>query len=221
MTLPWRRTALKKLLQTQQRSQLQLVSRDELEAIERESGERMTLNTLQLCRKVAPFVITLACLLPWFWFLFRTDILGGAWISWIFAAFAFWLIVSFSYVILKLREPRWKGETEKYVGAQIKKFLVKLIPGDLNITSTEREQLVNSAIYKKLNGVFWEAVDQSDLLRAQKEQFYSNGLRVLNRDRHFSSTSFLRNLLLECLARPWRYLAFHCWDATNSVGAGG
>jgi DNA sulfur modification protein DndC len=36
MTLPWRRLALKKLLATQERSELPLISRDELDAIQRE-----------------------------------------------------------------------------------------------------------------------------------------------------------------------------------------
>jgi hypothetical protein len=36
MTLPWRRLALKKLLEAQERSGLRLISKDELEAIERE-----------------------------------------------------------------------------------------------------------------------------------------------------------------------------------------
>jgi triacylglycerol esterase/lipase EstA (alpha/beta hydrolase family) len=35
---------------------------------------------------------------------------------------------------------------------------------------------MNSEIYKTLTGVFWEAVDSNDVLRAQKQHFYSNGL---------------------------------------------
>jgi hypothetical protein len=40
MTLPWRRVALKKLLETQDRSGLALIGEEEVAAIEQEWGKR-------------------------------------------------------------------------------------------------------------------------------------------------------------------------------------
>jgi pimeloyl-ACP methyl ester carboxylesterase len=133
----------------------------------------MTLNGLQLLRKTVPFIITAFCSLPWF--LIQTEDFGGGPISYSVVLGAA-LIVPLLYVILKLREPYWNREMDQYVRAQIKDSLITLIPSDINTTSEEREQLVNSEIYKELTGVFWEAVDQSDVLRAHKQHFYSNGL---------------------------------------------
>jgi pimeloyl-ACP methyl ester carboxylesterase len=133
----------------------------------------MTLNGLQWLRKIIPFIITAVCILPWF--LIQTENLGGGPISYTVVPGTA-LIVALFYVILKVRDPYWNREMDQYVRAQIRDSLITLIPGDINITSEEREQLANSEIYKELTGIFWEAVDQSDVLRAQKEHFYSNGL---------------------------------------------
>jgi hypothetical protein len=78
--------------------------------------------------------------------------------------------------MLKVPEPRWKREMDQYVGAQIRNSLISLVPSELAITPAERERLANSEIYKKLTGVFWEAIDQDDVLSKLKEHFYSNGI---------------------------------------------
>ncbi len=64
----------------------------------------------------------------------------------------------------------------QYVGVQIRNSLIGLVPQELAITADERERLANSEIYKQLTGVFWEAVDQDELLSKLKEHFYSNGI---------------------------------------------
>jgi Alpha/beta hydrolase family len=134
----------------------------------------MTLSQLQLWRKAVPFFITFFCLLPWF--LVRQDSFTQAQMPYTITVLAVGLVAPFLYVVLKLRDPRWKREMAEYVGAQIRNSLITLIPQDLQLSTTEREQLANSEIYKELTGVFWEAIDQSDVLRAQKEHFYSNGI---------------------------------------------
>ena len=133
----------------------------------------MTLNGLQLLRKAIPFVITAVCILPWF--LIQTQHFGEAPIPPV-VLLSGALIVSLLYVLLKVRDPYWNREMDQYVRAQIRESLVTLIPSDINVTPEERKQLANSEIYKELTGVFWEAVDQSEVLRAQKQHFYSNGL---------------------------------------------
>lgn len=50
------------------------------------------------------------------------------------------LLIALLYVILKLRNPRWEQEMNKYVRAQIKNSVIGLIPSDLNVTPAERNQ---------------------------------------------------------------------------------
>ena len=134
----------------------------------------MTLSELQLWRKKIPFLLAIVCALPWL--LVRPDAFSQAQIPSAVLILAFGLAVGFFYVTLKLRETSWKRENREYVGRQIQNSLVELIPQDLDITPAEREELADTEIYKELTGVFWEAIDQSDVLRAHKEHFYSNGL---------------------------------------------
>jgi hypothetical protein len=134
----------------------------------------MTLNDLQQWRKKVPYFIAAACVVPWF--LLRSKSLADAATPIQVLVPTVALLIAFLYVNLKLREVMWKREKERYVAKQIRASLMKLIPNDLEVTSIEREQLAKSEIYRELTGVFWEAVDDSDLLRAHKEHFYSNGI---------------------------------------------
>ena len=129
----------------------------------------MTLSDLQKWRKAMPFIIAVLCVLPWI--VFRFQSLGASIVVLIVA-----VATGFFYVTLKIREPRWKLEMEKYVGTQIRNNLIALVPADLAISPEERQQLTETEIYRKLTGVFWEAVDQNPALRAHKEHFYSNGI---------------------------------------------
>ena len=134
----------------------------------------MTLSALQIWRKTIPFFLSVVCVLPWT--LVRPDAFSQVQIPSAIAILAFALVIAFFYVTLKLREPRWKRENKEYVGEQVKNALLDLIPADLDITPAERVQLAKSEVGKNLDGVLWRAIQQSDVLRAQKEHFYSNGL---------------------------------------------
>jgi triacylglycerol esterase/lipase EstA (alpha/beta hydrolase family) len=133
----------------------------------------MTLNSLQSWRKALPFLIAIACIVP---VLIHSGGLEAIPLRYTLIAVALALIVPFFYVVLKLREPSWNRELEAHVRSQIRNSLITLIPNDLNVTAEEREQLKNTEIYKDLSGVFWDTVSKDELLRAQKEHFYSNGL---------------------------------------------
>jgi pimeloyl-ACP methyl ester carboxylesterase len=128
----------------------------------------MTLNALQLWRKAIPFVIAVVCVVPWI-VIRAQDLREGALI--LTLAFG----TAFLYVILKISGPRWENEMENYVRSQIRDNLITLIPEELNVTAAEREQLANSEILKVLTGIFWETIDQTEMLRSQKQHFYSNG----------------------------------------------
>jgi len=132
----------------------------------------MTLSQLQWRRKIVPFGIAIACIL--LWFLARPDTVSDT--KALTTLFLTAIGTAFLYVIAKIRDPLWDRERDRYVGAQIRRELIELIPEDLNITSTEKDQLARSAILKQLTGVFWEAIDRNEVLRAHKVHFYSNGL---------------------------------------------
>jgi pimeloyl-ACP methyl ester carboxylesterase len=133
----------------------------------------MTLRDLQSKRKRIPWIISLTCILPWF--CIRPTDLEQAGLLGVLALVGPAVVTAFLYVIANIREPRWRREMDGRLGTQIKNALIALAPADLQITDVERSELLNSEIYKKLTGIFWEAVDQSELLVAQKEHFYSNG----------------------------------------------
>ena len=133
----------------------------------------MTLNSLQFWRKALPFFIATVCIIP---LLVHSGGLDSISLRYTLGASAIALIVPFFYVTLKMREPRWNREQEEHVRSQIRGSLITLIPEDLGVTAEEQQQLVRAEIYKDLNGVFWQTINQDELLRSQKEHFYSNGL---------------------------------------------
>lgn len=133
----------------------------------------MTLDSLHSRRKAGPFFIAIACILP---LLVHSGGFQPVLLRFRLGAFAVGLTVAFFYVTLKLREPRWNREQEEHVRAQIRSSLIELIPEDLKVTAEEKKQLETAEIYRTLSGVFWDTINQDELLRAQKEQFYSNGL---------------------------------------------
>ncbi len=132
----------------------------------------MTLNSLHFWRKALPF-IAVACIIP---LLVHSGGLDSIPLRYTLAASALALAVPFFYITLKMREASWNREMEGYVRSQIRDSLITLIPEDLKVTAEEREQLKHAEIYKHLSGVFWDTINQDELLRAQKEHFYSNGL---------------------------------------------
>jgi hypothetical protein len=86
------------------------------------------------------------------------------------------LVGTFFYVALDMRKARWKREVDTYVGHQIRRGLLALVPKDLNVTEIEIQELGKSEVFKDLTGVFWEAIDKSPVLKSHKEHFYSNGI---------------------------------------------
>jgi hypothetical protein len=66
-------------------------------------------------------------------------------------------------------------EMDRHIDNKIRDSLLDLIPAELGVTLAERE-LLRKEVHKKLTGVFWEAVDKNDTLRAHKDHFFSNGI---------------------------------------------
>jgi hypothetical protein len=86
------------------------------------------------------------------------------------------LVFTYFYTGSDFRRSRWKREIDAHVGKQIRDELLNMVPKDLAITESEKQGLLEKEIFRELTGVFWEAVDRSDRLRAHKEHFYSNGI---------------------------------------------
>jgi pimeloyl-ACP methyl ester carboxylesterase len=128
----------------------------------------MTLSALQASRKTVPFAISMACVVPWI--AMRAQSVGECALVVVFA-----LAAGFLYMILDLRGPIWQREKNRYVDTQIRDNLINLIPKDIHVTAEERQQLANSQILGDLGGIFWNTIDQDDVLRSHKQHFYSNG----------------------------------------------
>jgi hypothetical protein len=133
----------------------------------------MTLSELSKWRKYVPFVIITSCLLPWL--LITTKTLADAKLANDVVVPLVALIGAFFYVGFDVRGPRWRAEVEAHVGSQIRTALLEMIPNDLEVTEEEKHRL-EPQVFKKLTGVFWQAVDRNDILRSHKEHFYSNGI---------------------------------------------
>jgi hypothetical protein len=134
----------------------------------------MSLDELHVWRKRAPVFIFAACALPWIMvkatngeqFKLYHDSLVP-----VIAA-----VLCFFYIGLNVRGVLWDDEMEMHVYPQIRKAILDLVPTDLEITQTEKRRLFEREIFKKLTGVFWETLDESPQLQAQKQHFYSNGI---------------------------------------------
>jgi len=134
----------------------------------------MSLSDLEKWRKYVPVVIVTSCLLPWF--IIRSKNLAEAKLANDIIVPVLALLVAFFYVSLDLRRPRWKREIDMHVGKQIRAGLLDMVPKHLDVTQSERRDLGKSEVFKELTGVFWEAIDKSELLKSHKEHFYSNGI---------------------------------------------
>jgi hypothetical protein len=130
----------------------------------------MTKGELDTWRKRVPLFILVIGLTPW-------AIVSGRSIDEAkFLVPMLAVVLAFFYVGTNPGRSLWKKEMEAHVGRQIREALLDMIPSDLGVTQPEKEQLSQREIYRDLTGVFWEAVDNNALLRAQKEHFYSNGI---------------------------------------------
>lgn len=134
----------------------------------------MTQSELNKLRNYVPFAIFGFCVLPWFLVRYKTlaDVkLVNELIVPVLA-----VILAFLYVGLDVRRPFWKREIESHVGKQIQRGVLDMVPDDLALREEERQELLRREVFRDLTGVFWEAVDQSPILRSHKEHFYSNGI---------------------------------------------
>src|SRR3954470_7995484 len=133
----------------------------------------MTYSDLSKWRKRVPFVIFGICILPSFFFKSRN--LAATKLANDLLVPILATIAAFFYLGLGFGRSRWEKETDTYLGRQIREGIIGLVPGDLMVTAAEKQDLERE-IFKDLSGVFWEAVDQDDLLKSQKQYFYSNGI---------------------------------------------
>ena len=84
--------------------------------------------------------------------------------------------IAFVYSMVRLRDSEWYRELNRHVAALIRSELLALIPAELQVTDDERRRLSEKEIWKKLTGVFWEAIDSDAELKEQKQHFYANGV---------------------------------------------
>jgi hypothetical protein len=134
----------------------------------------MTLSELGAWRKRVPWFIFSLCVLPWI-FIKSKNIAEAKLYSETVVPIAA-LIATYFYTGSDFRKSMWKSEIDAHVGKQIENALLPMVPKDLAITESEKQDLLKREIFKELTGVFWEAVDRSDRLRSHKEHFYSNGI---------------------------------------------
>lgn len=160
----------------------------------------MTYSELGRWRKVAPYVISGICILPWF--VVRSGSLAGAKPADDVIVPLLALVVAYLYTGLGLRRPLWKSEIEAHVGKQIREAVVDMLPADLAVSENERKELLDREIFGQLTGVFWEVVDSDEVLRSQKEHFYSNGILYSTSIDVFLICGFA-GLLYECAALAW------------------
>jgi hypothetical protein len=135
----------------------------------------MTLADLDRFRSRAPFVITVTCCLPAIFIgvprLSDVQLINGL------LAPAIAIIIAALYVGLDIRNPLWLYETSSIIGPQIKTALLQLLPEELHVSEQEKLVLARDDLFKQLTGVFWEAVDRDDQLKAHKPHFYKNGAK--------------------------------------------
>ena len=134
----------------------------------------MTLSDLNTWRKRVPWFIFALCVLPWFWIKSKSLDETKLYSETIVPVAA--LIATYFYVGSDFRRSLWKKEIDAHVGRQIRQALLDMVPRDLAVTESEKQELLQREIFKELTGVFWEAIDQSEKLQAHKEHFYSNGI---------------------------------------------
>lgn len=134
----------------------------------------MTLSELEAWRKRVPWFIFFLCVLPWF--LINSKNLAEAKLYSETLVPIAAIVAAYFYTGSDFRRSMWKREIDAHVGRQIRLALLSMVPKDLEITEGEKQDLLQKEIFRELTGVFWEAVDRSDKLRAHKEHFYSNGI---------------------------------------------
>lgn len=134
----------------------------------------MTKSDLERWRFYAPFLVVSAVAVPIVALLFSDSDAEAKVIKFVVLP-ACWL-VAYLYSAMKLRNRYWFRELNTHVAEQIRTELMKLVPSDLVLTQEEEAELREREIWKKLTGVFWEAIDSESELIRHKEHFYANGI---------------------------------------------
>jgi hypothetical protein len=132
----------------------------------------VTLSELKRHRVLVPFGIFQICAVP-LGFFTKDEPFGLIGFS---LTQSLALVATFFYVGLDVRGWFWRREIDKHVGQQIRDRLLALIPADLSVTALEIQQLREWEVFKKLTGVFWEAIDRDEQLTRHKQHFYANGI---------------------------------------------
>jgi hypothetical protein len=138
------------------------------------SGKLMSFSELSTWRKRVPWFIFALCAFPWVWLKSRNLEETKLYSETIVPVVA--VIAAYVYVGSDFRRTLWTKEIESHVGNQIRQALLEMVPRDLEVTEAEKQGLAQQKIIKELTGVFWEAVDRNENLRAHKDHFYSNGI---------------------------------------------
>ena len=133
----------------------------------------MTKSELDTWRKRAPWFIFTIGLAPYF-IITAKDFEAAKRLTELIVPFIA-AVATYFYVGLGIRSSMWKREMDAHVGKQIREALLDMVPKDLKVTAEERTELAEREVYRKLTGVFWEAVEDNEMLRSHKEHFYSNG----------------------------------------------
>jgi hypothetical protein len=169
----------------------------------------MTKSDLEKWRFSVPFLVASAAALPIVALLFKDPVAEAKVIK--FAVLPACWLAAYLYSAMKLRNTHWFRELNAHVTEQIRTELIKLVPSDLEVTQEEKKELREKEIWKKLTGVFWEAVDSdSDLIR-HKEHFYANGV--------FYTTAIDLYIVLTCAAIIYLGLCWYLQDFRFFVGA--
>jgi O-acetyl-ADP-ribose deacetylase (regulator of RNase III) len=158
------------------------------------------------------------CIVPWF-VTRQTDFSSTHSIG-ALAVVGLGIGTAYFYNVLDIRGSRWRREMDQYLGTPIRAALISLAPADLNLTDEERDRLLQSEIYKELNGVFWEAVERSAVLTAQKPHFYSNGFGYSTALDVYLLLRFfgvLYGLFAVLLNEPWLFVIGLCLTAFSML----
>lgn len=134
----------------------------------------MTKSNLEKWRFCVPFLVVSAAVLPIVVLLVNDPDVEAKVIK--FAVLPVCWLAAYFYSAMKLRNTCWFRELNAHVTDQIRTELIKLVPSDLEVTQKEEAKLREKEIWKKLTGVFWEAVDSDTELIRHKEHFYANGI---------------------------------------------
>jgi len=169
----------------------------------------MTKSVLEKWRFRVPFLVVSAAMLPIIVLLLKDSDVEAKVIKFLVLP-ACWLAAYF-YSAIKLRNTHWFRELNAHVTEQIRTELIKLVPSDLEVTQEEKVELREKEIWKKLTGVFWEAVDSDTDLIQHKEHFYANGV--------FYTTAIDLYIVLTWVSMMYLGLYWYFQDSHFFVGA--